>query len=66
MQNEEGTKQGKTHVPEAIQRNYILKVIDAKATDIKNALRSQDIKIIALAEVFNERVPFGEKTDNAS
>lgn len=66
MQSEGKTKQEENHIQEVTQRNYILKVIDAKAIEIRNALKSQGINVVALTEVFYEKIIPQEKGDSAS
>jgi hypothetical protein len=38
-------------------QNYVLKVVDAKKTDIKKALKDAGIEVRAITEVYSEEVP---------
>lgn len=49
-ENAEVVSEEKAHV----QRNFILKVADAKLSEIKKALKSQDLEVIALTEIYSE------------
>jgi hypothetical protein len=40
----------------AIQSNYVLKVTDAKLTDVQKALEQAGIKVRSIVEVFKEEV----------
>jgi len=42
-----------------VQRNFILKVADAKLSEIKKALKSQDLEVIALTEIYSETLTQG-------
>ena len=42
-----------------VQRNFILKVTDAKLAEIKKALKSQGLEVLALTEVYSETLDQG-------
>ncbi len=56
MEKKEPDNLNETQEAETTQRNFVLKVIDAKANEIKNALKSQGIEVIAITEVFREKI----------
>ena len=56
MGNKESDNLNKMRGTESTQRNFVLKVIDAKANEIKTALKSQGIEVIAITEVFMEKI----------
>lgn len=49
-ENTGAVSEEKTHV----QRNFILKIADSKLSEIKKALKSQGLEVIALTEVYSE------------
>ncbi len=48
-----------------MNNNYILKVQDAKATDIQKALQSAGIKVISIIEVYKEGAEEKPETKNS-
>lgn len=56
MQDKLNHEKHETQVPEVTQRNFILKVIGAKSSEIKNVLKTQGIKVVSLIEIHSENV----------
>jgi hypothetical protein len=51
-ENTQPIAEGENH----IQRNFILKVVDAKLAEIKKALKSQGLEVLALTEIYSENL----------
>jgi len=56
MQDKRNHEKNETQVPGVTQRNFILKVIGAKSSEIKNVLKTQGIKVVTLIEIHSENV----------